>query len=971
MTTNIAADMELAAVFARMKREQNEHGEEWFRTNAPAQPSPAMPSFRRRVESSAPEEGHISPHLSTGVEPASGAALAKLNVEHTALRQAAADSNVGAGRLFARPTPAQLLKSGNSSGSKPAASMATGSKIQKQAVPDSVMQSRYANIASGSGGSGLVTAAASLQAQDKDVSADAKESTVGAGRLFSRPSPAELLNTNGAAEGQFCITTQELPKSNSSPPHTSPPQPPKKSPAKGKKVAAKVQASSEQPVAQAPQSVVLTPPKVQKKKAPVPTTIHPDAIQIGRLDPIVEDDEEGWTSNSEEGTPREMQTTRAPNAIIQFDHIHIQDCDSDTEVVNESSFAGVGSPKDGNSTSGVASNSNATVHGLTSGTSDQERSVQAPKSSSSLQQLPLIKLETRDKKPTDAKRVPLPQYQTLQEADDARETEVLRRQQIFDSADSLTSANIPLELVGALSQGMMHKTRDQKEASLDENHEGAHRQDFEETGKRSSTWTDFARERARALGQAVDDAEYMRTGKATLKLKPGVHDVLLWLRNIGWGQYEETFAINQIDYDELFVLTDKDLQQMGMKLVSNRLMLLNAIAALKQAFKSQRNHSDETTNKAVEDKTVFITGHDKRERDNSELVADQVNFEQKKGYMTWSDHTGKKWKRGFAVIQGSSLHIFKSSDHVVLKPIFTRQLQGALISSTFHAENCIYVQANSIKVGMDDVYLCAPDEEERGIWLQHLVAAASLQLLQHVLTKNFKTSLPSLIVMLEEFHVNKTGPYALAHLEIKLADKNGRVVRNFGEVGFGDLFDNNVLQPNGKGAVSQKLSQQLTLHKKCRQEAGAGSILFFEFKHTVREKSSAGTVQTQYWAYAFVDELHGGAVKLDLLKKPAVYDPVTLRKNALPKKEKSYVGLMVHVKDVKDPNLNVFARASVADGRDPNDSAHTSVADCSRALLSAIRSNVSSTDKVSFCPPCVAFALCSGIWCALALYRGC
>ena len=34
--------------------------------------------------------------------------------------------------------------------------------------------------------------------------------------------------------------------------------------------------------------------------------------------------------------------------------------------------------------------------------------------------------------------------------------------------------------------------------------------------------------------------------RARRQLKDGVHDVLLWLRNTGWGQYEEMFAVNQV-----------------------------------------------------------------------------------------------------------------------------------------------------------------------------------------------------------------------------------------------------------------------------------------------------------------------------------------------------------------------------------------------------------------------------------------
>jgi hypothetical protein len=714
--------------------------------------------------------------------------------------------------------------------------------------------------------------------------------------------------------------------------------------------------SSSTPSLKSPQqSDLATPPKAEKKRAPAPV-IHPDAVQIGRLDPIPEGDEEEWASSSDAETPRDAQSRQAPSTPVQLDDVQIQESgqeDIGGQLDHEdSAFAGVGALQFVRSSSSSArAGSKSTVSRATDKEVDtkspaQRRKPQVPAPSSSLQQLSLVQLDSQTKK-KEAKRAPVPQYASLEEADVAREAEVLRRQAVLDSMDSLPSSDLPLQIEGILRQGIAD-SKHARYKSLTEDHDSGvgqhgHPNSSADMQPRAqlSSWTDFARERAKLLGQAVDDAESAGGSYAKLKLKPGVHDVLLWLRNIGWGQYEDTFAINQIDYDELFVLTDGDLQEMGMKLSSNRLMLLNAIAGLKHVFQTERgNLVGATTHTTTKNKSIFIDGHDKREHANAELIADQVNFEQKKGYLTWSDYSGKKWKRGFAVIQGSFLHIFKSSDHVVLKPVLSKQLEGALISSSQNAENCVYVQINSIKVSKDDIYLCAPDEEERDVWLQHLVAASSLQLLKHMITKNVRKSLPPIIIMLDQFHVNKTGPYALPHLEIKLADRNGSVVTKFEDVGFKDMVDD-IVQPNAKGSISQDLrsqfGRQITIYKRLRQEVGPGAILFFELKHTSREKSSSGAVTTQYWAYAFVDEMTSGDLKLDLLKRPAVYDPFVLKKGSLPRKDKSFIACTVCIKDEEG--------VKQMDGKQIDDK-RTSVAECSRALCSAIRSKLVSADEV-------------------------
>jgi hypothetical protein len=980
-------DSKLADLFARKRRaeqEQEQAGPEMPGAAAGRPPSAASAAAAQI----SPPPADAAPQAAV---PASGAALAKLNAENAALRQAAAESTVGPGRLFSRPTPAQLLKA---AGPEMPSAAAGGVASPARQQPPSAASAAAAQIspppadaAPQAAVPACGAALAKLNAENAALRQAAAESTVGPGRLFSRPTPAQLLKGEGgnalahvpvadlvAPRGVLVqapsqqnsaiieavkVAVPDASGKDGSPGKSSRHHPPEEDDSPKKPARRSKTSSSSTPSLKSPQQsdLAMTPPKAERKRAPAPV-IHPDAVQIGRLDPIPEGDEEEWASTSDAETPRDAQSRQAPSTPVQLEDVQIPE--SEQEDIGgqldqeDSEFAGVGALQFVSSSSSSArAGSKSTVSGATGKEIDtkspaQRRKPQVPAPSSSLQQLSLVQLDSQTTK-KEIKRAPVPQYASLEEADVAREAEVLRRQGVLDSMDSLPSSDLPLQIEGILRQGIADSKHARYKSSTEDHdsvvgvgqHGHSNSSADMQPGAQLSSWTDFARERAKLLGQAVDDAESAAGSYAKLKLKPGVHDVLLWLRNIGWGQYEDTFAINQIDYDELFVLTDRDLQEMGMKLSSNRLMLINAIAGLKHVFQTERGSLvGATTDTTTKNKYVFIDGHDKREHANAELIADQVNFEQKKGYLTWSDYSGKKWKRGFAVIQGSFLHIFKSSDHVVLKPVLSKQLDGALISSSQHAENCVYVQINSIKVSKDDIYLCAPDEEERDVWLQHLVAASSLQLLKHMITKNVRKSLPPIIIMLDQFHVNKTGPYALPHLEIKLADRNGSVITKFEEVGFRDIVDD-VVQPNAKGSISQDLSsqfgRQITIYKRLRQEVGPGAILFFEFKHTSREKSSSGAVTTQYWAYAFVDEMTSGDLKLDLLKRPAVYDPFVLKKGSLPRKDKSFIACTVCIKD--EEGVKQIGVKQIDDKR-------TSVAECSRALCSAIRLKLDSADEV-------------------------
>jgi SAM domain (Sterile alpha motif) len=58
-------------------------------------------------------------------------------------------------------------------------------------------------------------------------------------------------------------------------------------------------------------------------------------------------------------------------------------------------------------------------------------------------------------------------------------------------------------------------------------------------------------------------------------------DIVVWLRSLGLGRYEEAFRDNEIDETVLPSLTAEDLKDLGVSIVGHRRKILDAIAALR------------------------------------------------------------------------------------------------------------------------------------------------------------------------------------------------------------------------------------------------------------------------------------------------------------------------------------------------------------------------------------------------------
>src|SRR5262252_7212431 len=72
-------------------------------------------------------------------------------------------------------------------------------------------------------------------------------------------------------------------------------------------------------------------------------------------------------------------------------------------------------------------------------------------------------------------------------------------------------------------------------------------------------------------------------------------DIVVWLRNLGFGRYEAAFRDNEIDETVLPSLTAEDLKDLGVSVVGHRRKLLDAIAALRTEAGSKAPPSDAAT----------------------------------------------------------------------------------------------------------------------------------------------------------------------------------------------------------------------------------------------------------------------------------------------------------------------------------------------------------------------------------------
>jgi len=71
-------------------------------------------------------------------------------------------------------------------------------------------------------------------------------------------------------------------------------------------------------------------------------------------------------------------------------------------------------------------------------------------------------------------------------------------------------------------------------------------------------------------------------------------EIAEWLQQLGFGQYAQRFAKNDIDFRVLPELTEQDLKELGVSL-GHRRLLLRAIAELSSTGKSKLNATDATS----------------------------------------------------------------------------------------------------------------------------------------------------------------------------------------------------------------------------------------------------------------------------------------------------------------------------------------------------------------------------------------
>eukprot|EP00960_Hanusia_phi_P071046 767454-Hanusia_phi.AAC.3 len=367
-----------------------------------------------------------------------------------------------------------------------------------------------------------------------------------------------------------------------------------------------------------------------------------------------------------------------------------------------------------------------------------------------------------------------------------------------------------------------------------------------------------------------------------MKIGGAVEDVLYWLKSIGFSQYEKTFALNRIDFEELFRLKDNDLKQMGISIKQNRRLLLEAM---------HQKLDDKVTRPIWYISEAEEVGGQK----TSSKMTDKSNSAPKKGYVTWLDSSHRKSHRGYAIIQGASLHIFNSSEHVFLKPSISVQLESALIAFSSLAQHSILIQVDISKPTKDDLYIVADSKREAQDWLECLTAASNLQITQP------SALLP--VAAIRTYHIKLIGlriqnsaRLVKPLVTVGLVDKNGNFVSELNQFEVEPTNDAETKQEvSSESSISFNIQGEVTISRKVLQSVGQGAIIFFEIKGASQNQAVI-FAETHYWAFAYISDLNNGPVRLNLRKKPITYDPLKLRSSANIK-QMSFLSIECFVKD--------------------------------------------------------------------------
>ena len=253
---------------------------------------------------------------------------------------------------------------------------------------------------------------------------------------------------------------------------------------------------------------------------------------------------------------------------------------------------------------------------------------------------------------------------------------------------------------------------------------------------KTGDWERFASERTKAIAREVDRALQSRSQYVDIAVSPSLQLVLQWLDSNALGQYKEMFALNQIDERELLQITESDLKEMGMTNAANRQFLLQQTRLLKGAISSSKPKKPLTPAPPC----VWIGNHTGMVGKIHELLTRLSRHVNIHGFITYQlTGCSEGWRRGYAVVQGSILHIFKSTLHVVGSPVLSWELFCSTCSPSSAAQHCLSIRKMSdlslerktkinegatssfkelLIVGYSDIYISQ--------WRMRLMAAATL-----------------------------------------------------------------------------------------------------------------------------------------------------------------------------------------------------------------------------------------------------
>jgi hypothetical protein len=418
----------------------------------------------------------------------------------------------------------------------------------------------------------------------------------------------------------------------------------------------------------------------------------------------------------------------------------------------------------------------------------------------------------------------------------------------------------------------------------------------------------YSTARTKGIARKVDEAEQRGRDYIRMPVSGSMRLVLEFLEGNGLAQYREMFVVNQIDHDELVKLTDVDLQEMGMSNASNRQRLLEQLRYISKA----RNAC---SNVATPLPTVWVGKHQGLDQKADRLLQNASGVLIHGYLMYLLAGSSKGWRRGYAVLQATKLHMFKSSEHVSSSAVFSWDVFGTVCAPSAEAENALSSQKEHFTITaaqsrrpQNELLLAGYDRTYLNDWQGCLVAASTSSAITRAVDV-YGDAYKARMFSLSSFNLVSPSTWtadSLVEIIVTLKDAKGCSVLQYPHAVWMVSSSNAGSTLTGCGSDDQA-KVHLTLGRALLEKAGHQSFLLIEFKtakgvgrgegESKKGREADVEMESLYWAIIDVAaDGSKGQQRVDLLKRPVRHDLPRAHMSKIPVKKSSYVSFHVRMK---------------------------------------------------------------------------